>query len=52
VTADANVLVRAAVLDDPAQAAVAQSLLRDAETVALALPALCAARLLAAGRRS
>jgi predicted nucleic-acid-binding protein len=40
-TADANVLVRVAVMDDPDQAAVAQSLLRDAETVALALPALC-----------
>lgn len=41
ITADANVLVRAAVADDPAQAAIAQDLLREAETIALALPALC-----------
>ena len=41
ITADTNVLVRAAVTDDPEQARVALDLLRDAEIVALTLPALC-----------
>jgi predicted nucleic-acid-binding protein len=41
VTVDTNVLVRAAVLDDPPQAALAADLLRDAPIIAVALPALC-----------
>jgi predicted nucleic-acid-binding protein len=41
VTADTNVLVRAAVLDDPQQAARAADLLRDADIIAVTLPALC-----------
>jgi predicted nucleic-acid-binding protein len=41
VTADTNVLVRAAVLDDPPQAALAVNLLRDADVIAVTLPALC-----------
>ncbi len=41
VTVDTNVLVRAAVLDDASQAALAADLLRDAETAAVTLPALC-----------
>jgi predicted nucleic-acid-binding protein len=41
VTVDTNVLVRAAVLDDPDQSRVATKILRDAETVAVTLPALC-----------
>lgn len=40
-TPDTNVLVRVLVKDDPPQAALAQSLLHDAELVALTLPALC-----------
>jgi predicted nucleic-acid-binding protein len=41
ITVDTNILVRAAVTDDPDQARQALDLLRDAETVALPLPALC-----------
>jgi predicted nucleic-acid-binding protein len=41
ITADTNILVRGAVLDDPAQAALAADLLRGAEIVAVTLPALC-----------
>lgn len=41
ITVDTNVLVRAAVLDDPQQAALAADLLRDAHVIAVALPALC-----------
>jgi predicted nucleic-acid-binding protein len=41
VTADTNVLVRAAVLDDLRQAELAIGLLRDAEVVVVPLPALC-----------
>jgi predicted nucleic-acid-binding protein len=41
ITVDTNVLVRAAVLDDASQAALAANLLRDAETTAVSLPALC-----------
>lgn len=38
---DTNVLVRALVRDDPAQADVAASVLTDAELIAVALPCLC-----------
>ena len=38
---DTNVLVRAVVRDDPAQADVAASVLTDAELIAVALPCLC-----------
>lgn len=41
VTVDTNVLVRAAVRDDPAQAAVAIKVLTDAELIAVTLPSLC-----------
>lgn len=41
ITADTNVLVRAAVADDPQQAAIASDLLRSAEIVAVTLPTLC-----------
>lgn len=41
ITADTNVLVRAIVEDDPAQAAAAQHVLMEAELIALPLPALC-----------
>lgn len=41
VTVDTNVLVRAAVRDDPAQAAIAIKVLTDAELIAVALPSLC-----------
>lgn len=41
ITADTNILVRAAVLDDPAQAEQAAGLLREAEFIAVTLPALC-----------
>jgi predicted nucleic-acid-binding protein len=41
ITADTNILVRAAVADDPDQAMQAMDLLRDAEIVVLTLPALC-----------
>ncbi|MEA0630896.1 type II toxin-antitoxin system VapC family toxin [Xanthomonas campestris pv. campestris] len=38
---DTNVLVRAVVRDDPAQADVAAAVLTDAELIAVALPCLC-----------
>jgi predicted nucleic-acid-binding protein len=41
ITADTNVLVRALTEDDPKQSKIAQSALRKAETVALAIPVLC-----------
>jgi predicted nucleic acid-binding protein len=41
ITADTNILVRAAVIDDPDQARQAVDLLRDAEIVALTLPTVC-----------
>lgn len=41
ITADTNILVRAATLDDPVQGALAEQLMRDAEIVAIALPSLC-----------
>jgi predicted nucleic-acid-binding protein len=41
ITADTNVLVRAAVLDDPEQARLAANLLREAEFIVVTLPALC-----------
>lgn len=41
VTVDTNVLVRAAVLDDPDQGAIAAALLTEAELLAVTLPALC-----------
>jgi predicted nucleic-acid-binding protein len=41
VVVDTNVLVRAVVRDDPAQAAVAAAVLTDAELIAVALPSLC-----------
>lgn len=41
VTVDTNVLVRAVVGDDPAQASVAVKILTDAELIAVALPCLC-----------
>jgi predicted nucleic-acid-binding protein len=41
ITADTNVLVRAAVMDDPTQSALAVAALLEAELVAVTLPALC-----------
>jgi predicted nucleic-acid-binding protein len=41
ITADTNVLVRAAVLDEPKQSAVAVAALLEAEMVAATVPALC-----------
>ena len=41
ITADTNVLVRAAVFDDPAQAELAADTLRRAELIAIPLPVLC-----------
>jgi predicted nucleic-acid-binding protein len=41
ITADTNVLVRAAVMDDPAQSALAVDALLEAEAVAVTLPSLC-----------
>jgi len=41
ITADANVLLRAVVEDDPAQARLAQAELTGAEAVVLTVPALC-----------
>lgn len=38
---DTNVLVRAVVRDDPAQARVAAKVLQDADVIAVALPCLC-----------
>jgi len=41
VTVDTNVLIRAVVRDDPAQADIAARVLTDAELIAIALPCLC-----------
>ncbi len=41
ITADTNVLIRAAVQDDPQQARKATKLLREAELVAVPVPVLC-----------
>jgi predicted nucleic-acid-binding protein len=41
ITADTNVLIRAAVQDDPHQARVAAKALREANLVAVPVPALC-----------
>ncbi len=41
VAVDTNVLLRAAVRDDKAQAEIAAKLLRNSELIAVALPALC-----------
>ena len=41
VAVDTNVLVRAVVRDDPAQARVATKVLTDAELIAIAVPCLC-----------
>lgn len=41
ITADTNVLVRALVADDPAQAAEASQLLREASCIAVPVPVLC-----------
>ncbi len=41
ITADTNVLVRAAVMDDPSQSAAAVAALVEADLVAAPLPALC-----------
>ena len=41
VTADTNVLIRAAVQDDPVQARRASKILAEAELVAVAVPVLC-----------
>jgi len=41
ISVDTNVLVRAAMGDDPAQASAAANLLREAEVVAIALLCLC-----------
>lgn len=41
VAVDTNVLVRAVVRDDPAQARIAARILSDAELIAIALPCLC-----------
>jgi predicted nucleic-acid-binding protein len=41
ITADTNILVRALVADDPAQAAEASQLLREASSIAVPVPVLC-----------
>lgn len=41
ITADTNVLARAILQDDPAQARAARKLLRDASLIAVSLPSLC-----------
>jgi predicted nucleic-acid-binding protein len=41
ITADTNVLVRAATLDDPIQSPVAAAVLLEAEVVAVTIPSLC-----------
>ena len=41
ITADTNILLRAAVMDDPVQGAVAAEALLAAEAVAVTLPSLC-----------
>ena len=38
---DTNVLVRAVVCDDPAQASIATKIIVDAELIAIAIPCLC-----------
>jgi predicted nucleic-acid-binding protein len=41
ISVDTNVLIRAVVRDDPAQAKVATRVLKQAELIAVALPSLC-----------
>ena len=41
ITADTNVMVRAAIVDEPTQSAAAAAALLEAEMVAVTLPALC-----------
>jgi predicted nucleic-acid-binding protein len=41
ITADTNILVRAATLDDPVQGPIARALITQADVVAVTLPALC-----------
>jgi len=41
ITADTNILVRAVVQDDPAQAQAAARCLKDASLIAISLPCLC-----------
>ena len=41
ITVDTNVLVRAVMRDDPAQASIAGQILTDAQLIAIALPCLC-----------
>ena len=41
ITVDTNVLVRAVMRDDPAQASIAGNILVDAQLIAIALPCLC-----------
>lgn len=41
ITADTNVLIRAAIMDDAAQGAIAAEALLEAEAVAVTLPVLC-----------
>lgn len=41
VAVDTNVLVRAAVVDDPVQAGIAAQVLAKAELIAVTLPVLC-----------
>lgn len=41
IIADTNLLVRAAVRDDPEQTALAETTLRDADSIAVTLPTLC-----------
>jgi predicted nucleic-acid-binding protein len=41
ITADTNVLVRAAVMDDPVQSARAAGVLLEAEAIAVTIPSLC-----------
>jgi predicted nucleic-acid-binding protein len=41
ITADTNVLLRAAVMDDPVQGAIAAEALLEADVIAVTLPTLC-----------
>lgn len=41
ITADTNILVRAATHDDPVQGRLAEKLMKDAQVVAVSVPALC-----------
>jgi len=41
ITVDTNILVRAAIHDEPQQSRVAARVLHDAETIAITVPALC-----------